>query len=97
MVSNRSAMNLSAAHTLAIQALAYLAGDDEALGSFLAESGLGPDDLRERADDPQLLAGVLDYLLANEKLLLEFCVANRTNPELPRRARSLLPGYAEPM
>ena len=47
-----------AAEALGIQALAYLAGDPERLGRFLALSGLGPETIRAAAHDPGFLAGV---------------------------------------
>ena len=90
-------MNLAAAQTLAIRALGFLAADADLLGRFLAETGLGPDELRANADDPSLLAGVLDFLLGNEKELVAFCEAEGIAPDRPRRARALLPGYTEPM
>jgi len=57
---------------LAIDALSFLAGEPEALGRFLALSGIGPTMLRAAASDPVFLAGVLDYFLSDEPLLLAF-------------------------
>jgi hypothetical protein len=59
-----------AAETLAIQALAYLAGDPERLGRFLAISGIDPATIRSVAAEPGFLAGVLDHVCAHEDLLL---------------------------
>lgn len=81
------------AATLAIGVLAFLAADDDVLGQFLATTGIGPSDLRSRAEDPTLLAAVLDYLLRDEKLLLRFCSETGTAPEMPARARAKLPGF----
>jgi hypothetical protein len=58
-----------AAENMAVQALAYLAGEPEQLARFLALSGIGPDTIRSAAGDPQFLAGVLDYVAGEEKLL----------------------------
>ena len=80
-------MNPVAAHTLGIRALAFLAGNPAALGRFLAATGIGPQDLRDQADDPALLGGVLDLLLGDEPLLLAFCEAEQVAPETPGRAR----------
>lgn len=60
------------AETLALRALAFLAGEPERLGRFLALTGIGPDRLRAAAGTPETLAAVLDYLLADESLLLTF-------------------------
>lgn len=90
-------MKTPEAHTLGIRALAFLAGDPAALGRFLAASGIGPQDLRDLADDPALLAGVLDFLLGDEALLLAFCESEQIAPDMPGKARRLLPGFAPPM
>ncbi|GAB1362347.1 DUF3572 domain-containing protein [Rhodobacter sp.] len=80
------------AESLALQALAWLAGEDEAFGAFLAASGSDAGEVRARAGDPDLLGSVLDFLLADEGLLLRFCAETGMNPEAPMRARVLLPG-----
>ncbi|MBV9571200.1 MAG: DUF3572 domain-containing protein [Alphaproteobacteria bacterium] len=59
--------------TLALKALAFIAGRPEILHRFLASSGADPASLRARADHPETLVAVLDFLLANEDLLAEFC------------------------
>lgn len=80
------------AHALALQALAYLAQDADRLGAFMASGGLDPASLRTRASDPLLLAAVLDFLLADEPLLVAFCADQGLSPDLPMRARAALPG-----
>lgn len=80
------------AHTLALQALAYLAGEDEVFGAFLAQAGTDAATLRDRAADPDVLASVLDFLLSDEALVLAFCRAHGLPPEAPMRARAALPG-----
>lgn len=73
---------------LALSGLAFLAGDGERLGRFLVETGVGPAELRARADDPALLAAVLDHLLRDESLLLVFATETGLAPE------SILPAHA---
>ena len=58
---------------MALEALAWLAGQPDAIAGFLAISGLEISHLRLAAGDAGLQASVLDYLLANENLLLDFC------------------------
>lgn len=82
------------AETLGLKGLTWLAGDAEALGRFLAGSGLGPDELRERAADPELLAAVLEFLLADDALLTAFCTDEGIKPARMHEARRLLPGGA---
>lgn len=80
------------AEFLAIRALGHIAGDDDLLGDFLSLSGLSPDELRERAGEPETLGGILDFMLADEARLLAFCEAADLKPDLPARARMALPG-----
>ncbi|MEJ0097371.1 MAG: DUF3572 domain-containing protein [Bauldia sp.] len=61
-----------AAEAVAIGALSYLAGEPEALGRFLALSGIGPAMLRAAAAEPAFLAGVLDFFLGDERLLVAY-------------------------
>lgn len=83
-----------AAETLALQALAWIAAEPERLSGLLATTGLWPDELKARAEDPAFLGGVLDYLLNDENLLLAFCGAMEIAPDSPARHRTALPGGA---
>lgn len=84
------------AETLGLQALGWLAGQEDLAGAFLAATGASSDELRERAGDPEFLGFVLDFLLADEPALLAFCEASGTPPDHPFRARAALPGGALP-
>ena len=68
-----SSLTQEAAEALAIQALTFIAGDGERLGRFLAMTGISPAEIREAAREQGFLAGVLDHLAADERLLLAFC------------------------
>lgn len=80
------------AHVLALQALSYLAADDDLLLPFLAQSGLDPAGLRDRAEDPQLLAAVVDFLMAEDARVLGFAAAAGIRPEAVLQLRAALPG-----
>jgi hypothetical protein len=69
------------AETMAIAALAFLAGDPERLSRFLALSGLDPVHLRQAAAEPGFLAGVLAHLAGDERMLVEFAAAQGVPPE----------------
>ena len=69
------------AEILALQALGGLAGQDEARGRFLALAGLAVTDLREVADSRDTHRAVLDFLLADEELLLDFCEMAQIPPK----------------
>jgi Protein of unknown function (DUF3572) len=81
-----------AAAELAVAALAFIAGDDEQLGRFLALSGIGPDSLRSAAQEPDFLLGVLDYVAADEALLIAFAEYSEVDPLDVGRAREALAG-----
>ncbi len=80
------------AEALALQALAFIAGDEDRLGRFLAASGFGPAELRARVSDPTTLGFVLDFLLGDEEAVIAFAAEQQIDPALPARARALLPG-----
>jgi hypothetical protein len=80
------------AEALAIAALSFLANDEDRLGAFLALSGLGPESLRSAAGEPQFLLGVLDHVVSDEKLLLDFAEHEGVDPFDVTRARHALEG-----
>jgi hypothetical protein len=74
-------MDRDAAASLAIDAFTFIAGDDERLARFLDATGLKPDRIREAAASPDFLLAVLDYVAADEALLLDFARSLPTEPE----------------
>ncbi len=84
------------AEILAIEALGWLANEEDMLGVFLGASGLSRAELRARAGDPDLLAAVLDFLLMDDALVLGFAAASGRAPDSVARARQALPGGDAP-
>lgn len=84
------------AEDIARTALIWLAGDPERMGVFLATSGVDPAEIRARARDPEFLGFVLDFVLASEPLLMEFCGDCGLRAEAPAAARARLPGGTAP-
>jgi len=82
----------AAAEGLAVTALGFIAAEPERLGRFLALFGIGPDSIRAAAREPQFLAGVLDHITSDERLLLAFATENDIDPEAVMRARDVLAG-----
>lgn len=82
-----------AAAALAITALAYLAGNPEHLERFLALTGISPADIRAAAQQPDFLAGVLDYVAGDEALLRAVAGHAGIAPEELDRARHMLSGH----
>ena len=89
-------MNREAAETLALRALAWIAGEERLSGAFLAASGASAEDMTLRAGDAEFLGFVLDFLLADEPALLDFTAAAGLPRESPMRARAALPGGDAP-
>ncbi|MFC0219188.1 DUF3572 domain-containing protein [Pseudochelatococcus lubricantis] len=77
---------------LAISALAFLAGEPERLGRFLAITGLGPETIRGAASNPGFLTAVLDYLANDETLLVAFAANVGIAPEAVAQAQTRLAG-----
>jgi hypothetical protein len=80
------------AELLAVAALSFLAEEPERLGRFLAETGLEPASLRSAAATPGFLPAILDYLIGNEPLLLDFAGSQSIDPADIPAARAALPG-----
>ena len=80
------------AETLAIQALGFMAGDPERLGAFLAVTGIGPEMIRKAAAEPAFLAGVLDYVVADEPLLIAVAEQAGVTPQDIEHAQAVLSG-----
>ena len=85
-------MDGEAAETLALEALAFLASDERRLGALLAQAGWTLPELRAGLADSHVLAGILDFVLSDERLLVAFCEVSGCGPETPMRARRALPG-----
>ncbi len=83
-------MNRESAEILALNALAYIAGDDRALRTLLTQTGLTAEEMRAAAATPAFQAGVLDFLVRHEDLLIAFCESQGIDPTLPTRAARLL-------
>lgn len=82
--------------TIAMMALGWIAAQDDLTGVFLGSSGLSADDIRTRAQDPEFLASVLDFLTMDDQWVIGFCDVNGLPYEAPLRARQALPGGALP-
>jgi hypothetical protein len=85
-------MQRSAAETIALKALAHLAADGDGLVRFLTISGLELEDLRARADNPELLAGIMEFLLSDEALCAGFIAAEDLDSATLHAVRRALPG-----
>jgi hypothetical protein len=78
------------AEIVAVQALSFLAGEPERLGKFLAETGIGPENLRASASDPNFLIHVLDFILRDDETVKAFAKSAQLHPTNIMAAREVL-------
>jgi hypothetical protein len=84
-----------AAEMLAVQALGFIAEEPQSLSRFLDTSGISADRIRAAAAEPGFLAGVLEYMLADENLLRAFADRAGIDPANVARASTALGGAWE--
>jgi hypothetical protein len=80
------------AEALAIQALGFLASDEDRIGAFLDATGVDPGSLRAAAGQPGFASGVLDHICSSDELLLAFAAYAEIKPERVAAARHALAG-----
>lgn len=88
-------MKQDSAETIAIQAVAWLAGNDELFPVFLGATGASTDDLRTRIGQPEFLGSVLEFLMMDDAWVIAFCDSTGLAYDHVRVARQTLPGGAE--
>ena len=92
MDMRNSDTNTDQVDIVALGALRFLACETERFSRFLTLSGLTPEDIAPLASQPDFLASVMDYLLSDEKLLLEFAESESLQPQTIAAMRRKLPG-----
>lgn len=90
--SVKSAIGEGEAQDLAVEALGFLANDEEQLSRFLSVFGLGPENLRAAASEPGFFAAVLDYICKDDSLVLTFAANAGIDPDRIAQARVRLAG-----
>lgn len=88
-------MSLESALTNALRALGWLVGNDELMPVFLGATGASVDELRSRAEEPEFLLSVLDFLLMNDAWVVSFCDMEGLGYDVPHQARQVLAGPSE--
>lgn len=87
-------MQQESAQVLALQALAWIAADDEIFPVFLNATGASLADLRNRAGDLEFLGAILDFLMVDDRWVVAFCDQHALPYTAPQSARATLPGGA---
>lgn len=90
-IHNDKKLKLEAAEAIAIQALGFIAGDAQLLPRFLDLTGIAAHEIRRAAGEPGFLAGVLQFVLAHEPTLIQFCETSGVAPQDVGRAIRALP------
>lgn len=88
-------MKQDAAETTALQALAWLIGNEELCPVFLGSTGVSESELRARAGEPDFLSSVLDFLMMDDAWVVSFCDSAGLPYDSLMRARMALPGGAQ--
>ncbi|MEM1077352.1 MAG: DUF3572 domain-containing protein [Pseudomonadota bacterium] len=88
-------MKQETAEAIALQALGWIAGQDDLMGIFLGATGADLTTVRARADEPEFLVSVLEFLTMDDEWVVGFCDAAGIGYDTPMRARAALPGGAE--
>ncbi|HET6535999.1 MAG TPA: DUF3572 family protein [Sphingomicrobium sp.] len=82
-------------HALALAALTATLGEGRRAQRFLDLTGIGTDELRRRAGEPGLLAGLIRFLEAHEPDLLDVSAKLGVAPEQLVQTRRELEGEGE--
>jgi hypothetical protein len=87
---NSANMTRERAETIALMATRFIFADERATAALMAQTGTTADDLRAHLGEAETLAGILDFLLGDERLLVAFAEAEDLDPSQPARARHAL-------
>lgn len=80
------------AQELATSAFLYLAGQPDLIEGFLGATGLQPQDLRRVATNPDMALHVLDYLLEDDRRVMDAAAGLGIAPGDLMQARTALAG-----
>lgn len=80
------------AEMIGLQAMAWLATQDDLLPVFLGATGASEDDFRQGLEDPTFQGSVLDFILMDDAWIAKFCDEQELTYDTPMQARAALPG-----
>jgi hypothetical protein len=82
---------------IALDVLRFVAERPEELERFLALSGVDPTDVPQLARQADFLGGILDFLLADEALLMVFSEEAGLSPNAVTTARRRMDAGSQPL
>ena len=94
MAAKQAQINTQEAAFLAIKPLAYISQSESEMAKFLTLTGIAVADVIRLKENLKFLGGVLDFMCADESLLLAFCASENFAPEQIQAARHHLAGHA---
>ncbi|WP_299611826.1 DUF3572 domain-containing protein [uncultured Tateyamaria sp.] len=80
------------AEVVGLQAIGWMAGNEELLPVFLGATGASEADMRAGIGDPAFLGALLDFIMMDDAWVTAFCDAQSLPYDAPMRARMALPG-----
>jgi len=89
-MTGKNGPTMEAAEEAAVEALSFVAGDPVIFNRFLRLTGLELENLRAAAGEPAFLAGVLDFVLSDERLVVAFADQSALAPDAIADARRRL-------
>jgi hypothetical protein len=78
------------AAAISLKALAFLAQDSQRLARFLNLTGVEPAALRTLALEREFQSAVLEHILGDENMVIEFCAIEAIEPTIPAAALQVL-------
>ncbi len=85
-------MSRDAAEQLALQAVVWLAGNDELLPVFMGSTGADEAAFRESLGSSEFQASVLDFIMMDDAWVIAFCDTQAVPYDRLMQARAALPG-----
>ena len=80
------------AEIYALKAATWLLSNQELLDLFMGSTGVSENTIKSDIQNTVFLVAVLDFLLLDDKWVMEACDAMKLQPELMQTARLFLPG-----
>jgi hypothetical protein len=80
------------AETRALEVLGWLIGQEDLLPVFMGATGVAEDDIRARAGEAEFLASVLDFLLMDDRWVIDCAGSLGWSPQDVVTIRAALPG-----
>lgn len=87
--NDQKATNL---HSIVIEAVQYLASNEEELSRFFAITGMDAQDLASNIAQAPTQAGLLEFFINHEPSLLAFCANKNIEPEQVVKLCAILAG-----